>query len=149
MAERRIRVPENKVSFIESMLKTAKGPFELKAQVLGFAAAYGAKYGDRLPIAKASSGESIRQSVFAGEKLDTLINLLAITHTGDPKVLARSDEMEELRTLIFEEFANRGLALLERKLQGEVKYTQSLLLLMNEAKGSGDDVESLVGIFGE
>jgi len=147
MAERRIRVPADKVEFIESMLKTAKGPFELKAQVLGFAAAYGAKHGERLPIKKASSGEAIRYSVFVGEKLDTLINMLAITHTGDPKVLARNDEMEELRATIFEEFANSGLALLEAKLKGEVKYTPSLLLLMREAQGSGDEVESLVGIF--
>lgn len=147
MAERRIRVPADKVEFIESMLKTAKGPFELKAQVLGFAAAYGAKYGERLPIAKASSGEAIRHSVFVGEKLDALINLLAITHTGDPKVLSRSDEMEEQRALIFEEFANCGLALLEAKLKGEVKYTPSLLLLMKETQGTENEVESLVGIF--
>jgi dnd system-associated protein 4 len=147
MAERRIRVPADKVEFIESMLKTAKGPFELKAQVLGFAAAYGAKHGERLPITKASSGEAIRHSVFVGEKLDTLINMLAITHTGDPKVLARNDEMEELRATIFEEFANSGLTLLEAKLKGEVKYTPSLLLLMREAQGARDEVESLVGIF--
>jgi len=146
MAERRIRVPADKVEFIESMLKTAKGPFELKAQVLGFAAAYGSKYGERLPLKKASSGEGIRFSVFVGEKLDTLINLLAITHTGDPKVLARSDEMEDLRAIIFEEFANSGLSLLEEKLKGEVKYAQSLLLLMKEAQSSGDEVESLVGL---
>lgn len=147
MAERRIRVPADKAEFMESMLKTAKGSFELKAQAMGFAAAYGAKYGERSPFSK--SGEPIRYSVFVGEKLDTLINMLAITHTGDPKVLARSDKMEELRALIFEEFANSGLALLEGKLQGEVKYTQSLLLIMKEAQGSGDEVESLVGIFGE
>jgi dnd system-associated protein 4 len=145
MAERRIRVPADKVEFIEFMLKTAKGPFELKAQALGFAAAYGAKYGERASFTK--SGEPIRYSVFVGEKLDTLINMLAITHTGDPKVLSRSDEMEELRALIFEEFANSGLALLGEKLKGEVKYTQSLLLLMKEAQSSGDEVESLVGIF--
>jgi dnd system-associated protein 4 len=148
MAERRIRVPADKVEFIESMLKTAKGPFEIKAQVLGFAAAYGSKYGERLPIKKASSGEAIRYSVFVGEKMDTLVNLLAITHTGDPKVLARSDEMEDLRATIFEEFANSGLSLLEDKLKGEIRYTQSLLLLMKDAQALGDDVESLVGIFG-
>ncbi|DAC17231.1 MAG TPA: DNA phosphorothioation-associated protein 4 [Candidatus Poseidoniales archaeon] len=145
MPERRIRVPADKVDFIESMLKTAKGPFELKAQVLGFAAAYGSKYGERLPFSK--TGEPIRHSVFVGEKLDTLINLLTITHTGDPKVLARSDEMEDLRATIFEEFANSGLALLENKLKGEVKYTQSLLLMMKNNQTTGDDVESLVGIF--
>lgn len=145
MAERRIRVPAEKADFIESMLKTAKGPFELKAQVLGFAASYGAKYGERLPFTK--SGEPIRYGVFVGEKLDTLINLLAITHTGDPKVLARSDEMEDLRATIFEEFANSGLTLIEAKLKGEVKYTPPLLLLMKEAQGVGDEVESLVGIF--
>lgn len=146
MAERRIRVPANKVDFIESMLKTAKGPFELKAQVLGFAAAYGVKHGERLPLSK-GTGEPIRYDVFVREKLDTLINLLAITHTGDPKILSRSDEMEEERSLIFEEFANSGLALLEDKLKGEVKYTPTLLLLMREAHEDGDEVESLVGIF--
>jgi dnd system-associated protein 4 len=147
MAERRIRVPADKVDFIESLLKTAKGPFELKAQVLGFAASYGAKYGERLPIIKASSGESIRYGVFVGEKLDTLINLLAITHIGDPKVLARSDEMVDLRATIFEEFANRGLSMLEEKLKGEVKYTPALLLMMKDVQTSGDEIESLVGIF--
>jgi dnd system-associated protein 4 len=146
MAERRIRVPDNKVDFIESMLKSAKGPFEMKAQVLGFAASYGIKYGERLQITKASQGESIRYSVFVGEKLDTLINLLAITHTGDPKVLTRSDEMEDLRATIFEEFANSGLSLLEEKLKGEVKYTQSLLLMMKDVQPSGDEIESLVNL---
>ncbi len=147
MAERRIRVPADKVDFIESMLKTAKGPFELKAQVLSFAASYGAKYGERLSITKASSGESIRYGVFAGEKLDTLINLLAITHMGDPNVLARSEEMEDLRATIFEEFANSGLSLLEEKLKGEVKYTPALLLMLKDVQVPGDEVESLVGIF--
>lgn len=146
MAERRIRVPKDKDDFINAMLKTGKGPFELKAQVLGYAAAYGAKHGDRLPLTEGSS-EPIRYDVFIHEKMDTLMNLLAITHTGDPKVLSRSEEMEELRALIFEEFANRGLALLEAKLKGEVKYTPSLLLYMREAHGDGDEVESLVGIF--
>ncbi len=145
MAERRIRVPEDKVDFIESMLKNAKGPFEIKAQVLGFAAAYGAKYGERISFTK--TGEPIRHSVFVGEKLDTLIDLLAITESKDPKVLARSDEMEDLRATIFEEYANGGLSMLEEKLKGEVKYTQSLLLLMKKMQNSSDDVESLVGIF--
>lgn len=144
MAERRIRVPEDKVDFIESMLKTAKGPFESKAQVLGFAASYGAKYGERVSFEK--SGEPIRFDVFAGEKLDTIINLLAITDTEDPGVLARNDEMEDRRATIFEEFANSGLALLEEKLKGEVKYTQSLLLIMKETDTTGDVVESLVGM---
>lgn len=147
MAERRIKVPADKVEFIESMLKTEKGPFDNKAQVLGFAAAYGAKAGERLPVKKASQGESIRYSVFLNEKLDTLINLLAVTNTGDPKVLARNDEMEDIRATIFEEYANSGLALLEEKLSGEVKYTQPLLLLMRGSQTTVDDVGSLVGIF--
>ena len=147
MAERRIKVPADKDDFIESMLKTVKGPFELRAQVLGFAASYGAKYGKRLPITKALTEKSIRYGVFVGEKLDTLINLLAITHTGDPKILARSDEMEDLRATIFEEFANSGLSMLKEKLKGEVKYTPALLLMMKEVQTLGDEVESLVGIF--
>ena len=147
MAERRIKVPADKDEFIESMLKTAKGPFELRAQVLGFAASYGAKYGERLPITKVLTEKSIRYGVFVSEKLDTLINLLAITHTGDPKILARSDEMEDLRATIFEEFANSGLSMLEEKLKGEVKYTPALLLMMKDVQPSGDEVGSLIGIF--
>ena len=147
MPERRIRIPADKVLFVKSMLndREGKGPFELQAQVIAFAAAYGAKYGERLPFSK--TGEPIRYGVFVGEKLDTLINLLAITHTGDPKILARNDEMEDLRATIFEEFANSGLSLLEDKLKGEVKYTQSLLLMMKDTQAGGDEVESLVGIF--
>ena len=86
-------------------------------------------------------------SKFVREKLDTLINLLAITHTGEPEVLARNDEMEDLRATIFEEFANSGLSILEEKLKGEVKYTQALLLMMKDSRSTEDDVESLVGIF--
>lgn len=144
MAERRIRVPLEKTDFIEVLLKTANGPFELKAQVLGFAASYGAKFGERLAFTK--SGEPIRYGVFVDKKLDTLINLLAITHTGDPKVLARSDEMEDLRAKIFEEFANSGLSLLEERLRGEVKYTSALLLLMKDSKHTDAEDESLVGL---
>ena len=145
MPERRVRVPKDKVEFIESMLKTAKGPFEIKAQVLGFAAAYGSKYGKRLPLSQGHS-EPIRHDVFERVKLDTLMSLLAINHTSDPKVLARSDEMEELWILIFEEFANCGLGLIEAKLKGEVKYTQPLLLLMKETQGDSDELESLVNL---
>ena len=63
MSDRRIRVPKDKVEFVESMLVTEKGPFESKAQVLGFAAAFGAKYGERVPLV-AGSAEPIRLDVF-------------------------------------------------------------------------------------
>ena len=79
--------------------------------------------------------------------MDTLINLLAITDTNDPQILANTDEMAQMRATIFEEFANGGLALLKHKLKGEVNYTTPLLLLMKGTKPDYEDIESLVGVF--
>jgi dnd system-associated protein 4 len=152
MAERRIKVPKDKADFIESLLYKSdqgRGPFESKAQVMAFAAACGIHHGKPLPLTK-GTGEPIRYEIFEREGFDTMINIIAVCFTNDIKVLNRNDEMEDRRAAIFEEFANRGLELLQNKLKGEIDYTQALLLLLMrflDSKGK-DVLEDLTGIFG-
>lgn len=150
MAERRIKVPGDKVDFIESLLYKSdkgRGPFESKAQVLAFAAAYGIRHGKPLPITK-GTGEPIRYEVFEREGFDTMINIIAVCYTNNIKILNRNDEMEDRRASIFEEFANRGLELLQNDLKGELDYTHAILLLLTKVRDSREKgvLEDLTGV---
>lgn len=67
MAERRIRVPKDKVDFIESLVfkpDEGTGTFESKAQVLAFAAALGVFHGKPLSLKKGHDLNPIRYEIF-------------------------------------------------------------------------------------
>ena len=153
MAERRIRVPKDKVDFIENLLyksDTGMGPFESKAQVMVFAAAYGVYYGRPLPLQKGHDNP-IRLEIFEREGFDTMINVIAVCFTNDIKVLNQTDEMEDKRATIFEEFANRGLELLQNELKGETDYTEAMRMILTNHRESKSDtynvMENLTGFF--
>lgn len=135
MVDRRIRVPANKVAFLKSLLNEddGKGPFRYQVDVLAFAASLAARRDKDggVPFKEATK-EPIRKDIFERQGYDTLINLLAVYNTGDSEVLADSDQMEDRRATIFEEYANAGLAILEGELRGMVDYVDHLVLLIGE-----------------
>ena len=110
MIDRRINIPKAHVSLIESLIdekdSEVNGPFKTKASVLAFAAALGASDGNPIPFSE-TAGDPIRKSVFITAGYESLINILAVSSTNDPKVLSNTDEMEEQRAQIFEGYANR------------------------------------------
>jgi len=136
VADRRIRVPKRHEEFVQRLTRTSTttGPFETQADVIAFAAAWGAHHGEWSDI-EAGNRDPIRPEVFTRGGYDTLIHLLAFHKAKDVKVLANSSEMEEARAEAFEGYAQSGLDLLATRLRSEVDYTEAILTLAKvEAK---------------
>lgn len=146
MADRRVRVPKDKVDLVKRLLAVEGGigPFKLQADVIAFAAALGARRGVLVPVDEGTK-EPIRQEVFERQGYDTLINLLAVYHEKNPTVLANTDAAEDRRLTIFEQYANGGLQVLQQELRGSVDYVESIMLLAQtererESQSSADDL---------
>ena len=139
MPDRRIRVPKGHHEFIQTLLDTSEstGPFRTQADVLAFAAALGARHDQSAEFDETM--EPIRPEVFTRQGHDMLINLLAVNKASEAKVLANSEEMEDLRAKVFEEYANAGLSLLRGNLKGELDFTEGLMLLLKREREAEDD----------
>lgn len=132
----RIRVAKDKADLVKSLISTdgTTGPFQTFADVIAFAAALGAKHNRRVPLGEISKREPspIRLETFISMGYDWLIKLLSITETANIKILSLSEEESEVKhTLIFEEYANGGLEILQHELHGAVDYTDRLLLILS------------------
>lgn len=139
MPDRRVKVPASKEDIIKQLVKSesTRGPFNLRADVLTFAAVLGLKEKKRIPFTE--SLEPIRQDVFNRNGYDTVINLIAVAETNDPKILLISEEEEDLRITIFEEYANGGLEYLLGELRGAVDPLEHLLLLISQERTQRDE----------
>jgi dnd system-associated protein 4 len=146
MTDRRVRIPADKEDILQLLVKSesSSGPFNLRADVLTFAAVLGLKNDKRIPFTE--SREPIRQDVFNRQGHDTVINLVAVAASKDPKVLASDDAAEDIRITIFEEYANGGLDFLRGELRGAVDPLEHLLLLINQERRQDIDRED--GEFG-
>jgi dnd system-associated protein 4 len=131
----RIRVAKDKADFVKSLISTdgTTGPFQTFADAIAFAAALGAKHDRRVPLGEISKREPspIRLEYFASMGHDCVIKLLGITETKDIKILSLTEESESKRNLIFEEYANGGLEILQNELGGAVDYSERLLLMLS------------------
>lgn len=116
--------------------------FETKQKALMFAAAMGKWRGDvRKAIER--KGLAIRYDIFERSLDDGFIDALAITDTGELKVLApeRGDE----RITIFEEYVQLGLQeMIDRCFKKPGDPLEALLALADEARAA--PVEGLEGI---
>lgn len=150
MGDRRIQVAADKSDFLQQ-LKTdgdMEGPFQEYYDALVFAAALGAAKGQSKPLGKIAKDRPapIRMEIFERNSLDTVINILAVYQSKDPNVLANTDEMEDRRATIFEEFANAGMEILQHELAGAPSYSEQLMLLLQKeqhksGKTANDDFD--------
>lgn len=134
----RIRVARDKAEFIRSLKssETPSAPFQTYADIVTFAAVIGAKRRKREPLDKISLKEPdpIPQEQFFTRGYESIINLLAIVSIGEPKVIASTEEYEDKRLRIFEEYANAGFRVLRDELAGSEDYTKQVLLILTKAK---------------
>lgn len=139
----RVRVAKDKAEFIRSLKssETASSPFQTYADVVAFAAVIGAKHKKREPLEKISLKEPdpIPQEQFFTRGYESVINLLAITATANPKTLASTEEYENLRLRVFEEYANAGFRILKSELFGAEDYTKQILLILSKTKLPQDE----------
>ena len=142
----RIRVAKDKAELVKSLTSAnaSTGPFQTFADVVGFAAALGAKNNKRVPLGEISKREPspIRLEYFATTGHDWIVKLLGVTETKDIKVLSYNEvDAETQRNHIFEEFANGGLEILQKELCGAVDYTERLLLILSSERFKEDNQE--------
>ena len=81
-------------------------------------------------------------SVFASHDLDTVINILAVYKSSNANILAETDEMEDKRATIFEEYANAGLEILQKELAGAPSYSEQLMLMLQKEKKKSEKSDS-------
>lgn len=151
MADRRIHIPKEHEEFINRLCNANdeeyNGPFKTKADALAFAAAYGASLGKRIELSE-TVRDPIRKVVFDSAGYGTLINLLAVADTENPNVLAITDEKEDERATIFEEYANGGLTHLAQVCANDTNLANSILLIVNQSKpkdmDQGLDITNLI-----
>ena len=131
MADRRINIDKAQDAFIEKLRDSVGGigPFSLKVDVLAFAASYGATLGVSKQLGETTKSP-IRQDVFDTNNYENLFFLLAVDETGDAKVLGSSDDAQDTRAKIFEEFAKGGLERMEQESKGSIDLTDYVLSLV-------------------
>jgi dnd system-associated protein 4 len=140
MPDTRIRIAKDKAELVKALKDGSdlNGPFQTYADVVAFAAMLGAYKGRRVPLDEIckSDPDPIPQEHFVSRRYENVIQLLAISATQDPKILAEKENHEEERVRIFEEYANAGLEFLQSQVLGVVDYTEQALLLLSFEKAS-------------
>ena len=134
MADRRIRWCQKRKDVLEKLWSESEstGPFATKVDVLCFAASYGAYNNASEKLDHPS--EPIRFEIFENRGYATLFDLLAIFRTENPSILENSDEAEDRRATVFEEYANGGLRLLDVEMKGVVDCTEQVALLVGRMR---------------
>jgi len=131
LATRRVRRPRDKEKFVQRLVDEDK-VFETYRDALAFSAALG--YAKNTRTAFEQSSEPIPWSVFSGAGHESLINMISVMSTNDFAILS-SGRFEE-RLLIFEEYANGGLQILEDLLARAERQSLDVVLdLIMESEG--------------
>lgn len=138
---RRVRRPKDKDPVIARLQED--GVLKEIRDVLTFAAALGFSLNRREPFKDA--GEAIRWDTFTNRRgTEALVNMLAAASIAD------SEDIEILspgrfndRILVFEEYANGGLAELEQRLSGARTNFEVVLALVDEFLGEPEDQDEL------
>ena len=116
---RRIQRASDKEETVIRPLTTGDNPiFKEIWRLLMFAAAVGFKNGRSVALGATDSGKAIPQTYFQNSPAwPGFLHLLALVGDGDPHILAGDDASDERRIMLFEMYANGGLAILEEELE--------------------------------
>lgn len=151
MADLRIKIAKDKAKLVKS-LKSGEGItglFQTYYEVLVFAAGLGVKRRKFVPLKEGDFSKEIdpiRQEQFASKGYDRIIDLIAVAHTKDPKVLNNTQEAEERRIEIFEGFANGGLILLQDALKGSEDLSKQIMLLLSNERNSSKSLDDFIDL---
>lgn len=110
---KRIHRAKDKEAIISELTSADLGVFKENWRLLIFAATLGHKSNRREPLISIDQGKGIDQATFGNcPAWPGILYLLALNETQSEEVMKSSEEAEDLRIKIFEEYANGGLSLL-------------------------------------
>jgi len=115
---RRIQRASDKEHLVQTLTTGENPPFKEIWRLILFAASVGYHRSRREPLKAVDSGKAIPAAIFANSQAWPGFHyLLALAIENDPIVLSGSEEIEERRLTIFEEYANGGLAIIQEELE--------------------------------
>ena len=125
---KRIQRASDKEQIITILTSESVGAFQENWRVIFFAALVGYKNGRRDPIVGVQTGEGIRQDTFSSNPVwQGTLYLLGLVETKSPDILQSTEDAEDERIRIFEEYANGGLAILKEHFESSNESLDSLL----------------------
>jgi dnd system-associated protein 4 len=145
MALARVHVSEDQAELVKALRDSedGTGPFQTYADILAFAGMLGISRARRVSFEKGSrkDPDPVPQDQF--RQTGALISLIAAISTEDLRILLPTEECDEARVQIFQEYVNGGLEILQTELQGVVDYSEQILLLLKaeREKNSSDGEE--------
>lgn len=146
MIETRIKVARDKANLVKELKisNNPNAPFYNYVDIIAFAAAVGVRRSKRVPLLDFSKAEPapIPREQFINNGYDMIINLIAVCETKQPSILAYKQEFNDERQIIFEEYANGGLEILQDELRGVVDYSEQILLLLISEKLKPNSIEN-------
>lgn len=139
MALNRIKIAKDKATLAKLLIasdNSATNCFNTYADLIVFAAALGAKRKKRVPLKEISKGDPdpIPQEHFISKGYEFIIKLIAISEAHDKEILDNSQDCDNERINIFEEYANGGLEILQEELRGSVDHLERVLLFLSFEK---------------
>lgn len=111
---KRIQRASDKEEIIKSLMADHIGIFKEIWRLLLFAAQVGIKNSRRDPLNSVDSGKGIDQTTFGNcPAWPGVLYLMSLVESESTNALSGSGEAEDQRILIFQEYANGGLSILE------------------------------------
>lgn len=135
---KRIQRASDKDPIITLLTSDSIGAFRENWRLLFFAALVGFKNGRRDPLGSVSTGEGIRQDSFANNPVwQGTLYLLGLVESQTPEILQCTEEAEDERIKVFEEYANGGLAILAEHFATSSESLDSLLAFIQSQTQPG------------
>lgn len=129
---KRIHRAIDKESIIQILTSDSVGVFKEIWRLLLFAAVLGFSNQRREPLSSVETGKGIDQLSFGNNPVwPGLLYLLGLVDSDDTQVLKSSEESEDERVQIFEEYANGGLAILKEEFEARNCSLEALLTFIH------------------
>ncbi len=133
---KRIQRAKDKEEIISLLMDERLGVFKEIWRLLLFAAFVGLKNGRKESLKSADPGKGIDQSTFGNSPTwPGLLYLIALVESKSPDSLSGSSVADDERVLLFQEYANGGLTILQDFFSDNNADLDSLLAFIDSQKG--------------
>lgn len=115
---RRIQRATDKEDMIKLLTQSPGAPFKEIWRLMLFAAMLGYRENERVPLQHIDTGKGIDDRIFSNSSVwPGFLYLLSLVSTNNADSLSGSEDKCEQRIVLFEEYANGGLAILKDQLE--------------------------------
>lgn len=142
---RRIQRATDKEETIKFLIQSPQSPFNEIWALMLFAAMLGYNENKREPLKAVDTGKGIDLRYFSNSPAwPGVLYLLALVVTNEAEALTGEPEREEARTVLFEEYANGGLAILHSSLESSGYNLDSISQLVAKYIGGTETPENVL-----